>query len=135
MAVTYNIKGTTNSSFKVGKQGTGILYAGSLEANNLQATGNLTVTGNLVVSGTTTTVNSTTIDVQNSLRFEGATNDAHERVMVVYEDTLDDSADADLPVTATRVKHLSKLVEDGGAATDYSSEDAMVKTVLDAIWA
>ena len=31
------------------------------------------------------------------------TNDAHERVMVVYEDTLDDSADADLPVTATRV--------------------------------
>ena len=63
------------------------------------------------------------------------TNDAHERLMVVYEDTLDDSADADLPVTATRVKHLSKFVEDGGAATDYSGEDALVKTVLDAIWA
>ena len=44
--------------------------------------------------------------------------------MVVYEDTLDDSADADLPVTATRIKHLSKFVEDGGAATVYSSEDA-----------
>ena len=63
------------------------------------------------------------------------TNDAHERLMVVYEDTLDDSADADLPVTATRVKHLTKLVEDGGAATDYSGEDALVKTICDAIWA
>ena len=63
------------------------------------------------------------------------TNAAHESVMVVYEDTLDDSADADLPVTATRVKHLNKFVEDDGAATDYSGEDAMVKTILDAIWA
>ena len=73
----------------MGKQGTGILYAGSLEANNLQATGNLTVTGNLVVSGTTTTVNSTTIDVQNSLRFEGATNDAHETILTVTDPTAD----------------------------------------------
>lgn len=89
MAVTYNIKGTTNSSFKVGKQGTGTLYAGSLEANNLQATGNLTVTGNLVVSGTTTTVNSTQIDVQNSLRFEGATTDDYETVLTVTDPTAD----------------------------------------------
>tara|TARA_Y100000592_G_scaffold77831_1_gene122199 strand:+ start:598 stop:864 length:267 start_codon:yes stop_codon:yes gene_type:complete len=66
----------------------------------------------------------------------GATKmDAHERVMVVYEDTLDDSGDADLPVTATRVKHLTKLVEDDGAATNYSGEDALVKTVCAAIWA
>ena len=89
MAVTYNIKGTTNSSFKVGKQGTGTLYAGSLEANNLQATGNLTVTGNLVVSGTTTTVNSTQIDVQNSLRFEGATTDDYETTLTVEDPTAD----------------------------------------------
>lgn len=89
MAVTYNIKGTTNSSFKVGKQGTGILYAGSLEANDLQATGNLTVTGNLVVSGTTTTVNSTQIDVQNSLRFEGVTADAFETTLTITDPTAD----------------------------------------------
>ena len=63
------------------------------------------------------------------------TINAHETLMVVYEDTLDDSADADLPVTATRVKHLTKLVEDGGAATDYSGEDALVKSICDAIWA
>jgi hypothetical protein len=61
-------------------------------------------------------------------------NAKHESVMVVYEDTLDDSADADLPVTATRVKHLYKFVEDGGAATDYSGEDALVQTVCGAIW-
>ena len=70
MAVTYNIKGTTNSSFKVGKQGTGTVYAGSIEANNLTATGNLNITGNLTVSGTTTTIDATTIDVKNAFRFE-----------------------------------------------------------------
>jgi len=62
-------------------------------------------------------------------------NAKHESVMVVYEDTLDDSEDADLPVTATRVKHLYKFVEDGGEATDYSGEDALVQTVCGAIWA
>tara|TARA_R100000231_G_scaffold58791_1_gene48468 strand:+ start:452 stop:718 length:267 start_codon:yes stop_codon:yes gene_type:complete len=62
------------------------------------------------------------------------TNAKHETVMVVYHDTLDDSGDADLPVVATRVKHLSKFVEDGGAATGYATEDTLVKTILDAIW-
>tara|TARA_R100000231_G_C5275956_1_gene150121 strand:- start:259 stop:525 length:267 start_codon:yes stop_codon:yes gene_type:complete len=61
--------------------------------------------------------------------------DAHERVMVVYEDVLDDESDTDLPVTATRVKHITKLVADDGAETDYSKEHALVKTVCAAIWA
>jgi len=61
-------------------------------------------------------------------------NAKHETVMVVYEDTLDDSTDDDLPVVATRVKHLYKYVEDGGDATDYSGEDALVQTVCGAIW-
>ena len=61
--------------------------------------------------------------------------EAHETVMVVYEDVIDDESDADLPVTATRVKHLTKLVADDGAATDYSKEDALVKVVCAAIWA
>ena len=61
-------------------------------------------------------------------------NAKHESVMVVYEDTLDDSGDADLPVVATRVKYLHKYVEDGGEATDYSNEDDLVKTVCAAIW-
>ena len=62
-------------------------------------------------------------------------NAKHESLMVVYEDTLDDSTDADLPVTATRVKHLYKYVEDGGSATDYSGEDQLVQDIAGAIWA
>ena len=61
-------------------------------------------------------------------------NAKHETLMVVYEDTLDDSTDDDLPVTATRVKHLSKYQSDDGDATDYSGEDALVQTVCGAIW-
>lgn len=61
--------------------------------------------------------------------------DKHPTVMVVYHDTLDDDSDADLPVTATRTKHLTKFVSDGGSATDYSSEDALVKSICDKIWA
>ncbi len=62
-------------------------------------------------------------------------NAKHETVMVVYNHTFDDSEDASLPVGTTATKHLSKFVEDGGAATDYSTEDALVRTVCAAIWA
>jgi hypothetical protein len=65
---------------------------------------------------------------------DDAHNAKHETVMVVYEDTLDDSTDDDLPVVATRVKHLSKYVEDDGAATDYSGELQLVQDVCGAIW-
>ncbi len=63
------------------------------------------------------------------------TNAKHPTIMVVYNETFDDTGDADLPVTATKVKHMSKYVEDGGAATDYSNEDALVQTICGAIWA
>ena len=89
MAVTYNIKGTTNSSFKVGKSGTGTVYLNTLSADDLSATGNLTISGNLVVSGTTTTVNSTTIEVKDRFIFEGATTDAHETTLIVEDPTAD----------------------------------------------
>jgi hypothetical protein len=61
-------------------------------------------------------------------------NAKHESLMVVYQDTIDDPTDDDLPVTADRPKHLHKYVEDGGDATDYSGEDALVQTVCGAIW-
>ena len=63
-----------------------------------------------------------------------STNAKHETVMVVYEDTLDDSEDKDLPVVATRVKNLTKFVEDGGAATGYATEDNLVKDICGKIW-
>jgi len=89
MAVTYNIKGTTNSSFKVGKSGTGTVFLNTLSADDLSATGNLTVSGNLIVSGTTTTVNSNTIEVKDRFVFEGATADAHETTLIVADPTAD----------------------------------------------
>ena len=89
MAVTYNIKGTTNSSFKVGKTGTGTVYLNTLSADDLSATGNLTVSGNLIVQGTTTTVSSATIEVKEKFVFEGATADAHELTLQVADPTSD----------------------------------------------
>jgi hypothetical protein len=63
------------------------------------------------------------------------TNAKFPSIMVVYNDSMDDPEDADLPIIATRVKHLNKFVEDGGAATDVSGEDALVQTICTAVWA
>jgi hypothetical protein len=68
---------------------------------------------------------------------EDTANAKHETVMVVYENVLSGTGgDAHLDgQISTQVKHLRKFVEDGGDATDYSSEDALVQTVCGAIWA
>src|SRR6056300_1633888 len=50
---------------------------------------NLTVSGNLIVSGTTTTVDSTTIEVQNQLVFEGSTSDDFELTLTACDPTAD----------------------------------------------
>ena len=68
---------------------------------------------------------------------DATANAKHPTVMVVYENKLSGTgADAHLDGTvATEVKHLGKFVEDGGAATDVSGEDALVQTICGAIWA
>lgn len=63
-----------------------------------------------------------------------SSNAKHARVKAEYIDTLDDSGDADLPVSVGRTVLITKFVEDGGAATDYSSQDALVRTVCAAVW-
>ncbi len=83
----------------------------------------------------TTTVERLEVYSAPNASAEDTKNEKYPWVMVVYQDKLDEEGDADLPVTATRVKHLYKLVTDDGAATDYSKEDALVKTVCAAIWA
>jgi hypothetical protein len=50
---------------------------------------NITVTGNLTVEGTTTTIDSTTIEIQNSFKFEGATADAYETNLTTIDPTAD----------------------------------------------
>lgn len=51
--------------------------------------GDVTITGDLTVQGTTTTINSTTVEVQNAMVFEGATADAHEVTLTTVDPTAD----------------------------------------------
>ena len=64
-------------------------------------------------------------------------NAKHETLMVVYENTLTGTGgDAHLDgQVSTQVEHFSKFVADGGAATTLTSEDALVQTVANAVWA
>ena len=68
-------------------------------------------------------------------------NSGNPTVMVVYEDAMDDPSDNDLPVVATRVKHLYRytitVADDGtesSAATDVTGEDQLVQDICGAIW-
>ena len=117
MAITINAKGTSVPYFKIGKSGT-TLFQGSTDpvtsgytvnANDIwfdsgngtvkfrvsgawsgiTTASDLTVTGNLTVQGTTTTVNSTEINVQNALVFEGSTADAFETTLTLVDPTQD----------------------------------------------
>ena len=76
---------------------------------------------------------------------ESTLSEAWPTVMVVYEDVLDDPDDSELPVTATRVKHLSKFtlttttdsegeVTTTSAATVVTGEDALVQSICGAVW-
>ena len=67
--------------------------------------------------------------------------DGDPTLMVVYENTFDDSEDDTLPVTSTSVKNLVRNVvtvdEDGNettTATDVTGEDQMVQDVCGAVW-
>ena len=74
-----------------------------------------------------------------------SSNLKYPSVMAIYMDTLDDDSDDDLPVTATRVKHLEKFTITHGtdsngdpttssADTVVSGEDALVQTLCTALW-
>jgi hypothetical protein len=116
MAVTINAKGTSVPYFKIGKSGT-TFFQGDADPSasytvntndiwfdtsngtvkfrvsnawsGITTASDLTVTGDLTVQGTTTTVNSTEIQVQNSLKFEGSTSDAYETNLTVVNPTAD----------------------------------------------
>lgn len=116
MAVTLNARGTSVPYFKIGKSGT-TFYQGDADpssthtvntndvwfdtSNNtikfrvsnawsgITTASDLTVTGDLTVQGTTTTVNSTEIQVQNTLKFEGATSNDYETTLTVVDPTQD----------------------------------------------
>jgi hypothetical protein len=88
---SYLIVDTANSSESVaigtGVSGTAISIGHTTSETTVND--NLTVTGDLTVSGTTTTVDSTTINVQNTLVFEGSTANEHETTLTTVDPTAD----------------------------------------------
>src|SRR6056300_662173 len=67
----------------------GFNVGGTANVMTLAAGGDVTIAGDLTVQGTTTTVDSTTINVQTSFVFEGATDDANETTLAVEDPTAD----------------------------------------------
>jgi len=65
-----------------------IIKSGTTTAMTMSGA-DVTIAGNLTVNGTTTTINSTTVDVVNSFRFEGATADSFETNLTVVDPTAD----------------------------------------------
>ena len=82
---------------------------------------NLTLAGDLTVSGTTTTVDSTTINVQNALVFEGATDDAYETTLTTVDPTGSDK-------TVSLPNATDTLV--GKATTDVLTNKTLTSPVL-----
>ena len=93
----------------------------------------------------TTKVQRCEVYPKSNVDAEATVSAAWPTVMVVYEDMLDDTEDADLPVTATRVKHLEKFTTTPGtdsegnptvssAATVVTGEDQLVQDICGAVW-
>ena len=90
----------------------------------------------------TTTVERCEVYPAGDATAENTLSAAWPTVMVVYSDHIDDVSDDDLPVIATRVKHLSKFTvsvdsDDVETSDDtvVSGEDALVQTICTAVWA
>ena len=63
---------------------------------------------------------------------ENTTNAKHPTLSVWYFDTFTDSGVQSNPTGREIVLH--KFVEDGGAETDISSQDAIVQSIATAVW-
>ena len=62
------------------------------------------------------------------------TNAGNPGIHVVEKISLDDTEDDQLPITANAERNIWRYVEDGGSATDVSSEDALIQSIAGAIW-
>lgn len=89
----------------------------------------------------TTSVQRVEVYAQADATAADTINAGNATLMVVYEDSMDDPNDDDLPVTATRVKMLHRYTvttgDDGAptsAATDVTGENQMVQDICGALW-
>ena len=62
------------------------------------------------------------------------TNAGNPGIHVMERITLDDAGDNQLPITTVTERNIFRYVEDGGSATNVSSEDALIQTIAGAIW-
>ena len=89
----------------------------------------------------TTSVQRVEVYPQSDADASDTLNSGNPSVMVVYEDAMDDPDDNDLPVVATRVKHLRRYTitinddqTETSTATDVTGEDQLVQDICGAIW-
>ena len=64
-------------------------------------------------------------------------NNSVPTVNVEYINVFDDSEDTELPVSISKFTTIKKWVvaeDESTALTDYSSEDALVQSVCEAVW-
>ena len=85
---------------------------------------NLTVSGDLTVNGTTTSINSTTVDVVNSFRFEGSTADGFETNLTVVDPT------ADRTITLPNATGTVALTSDLTSYITASSTDTLTNKTI-----
>ncbi len=64
-------------------------WTAGTERMNINSTGAVTISGDLIVNGTTTTLNSTNIEITESIIFEGSTADDFETTFNVVDPTAD----------------------------------------------
>lgn len=63
---------------------------------------------------------------------DDTSNAKHPTINVWYFDTFTENSVSSSPVS--RLVEINKFVEDGGATTDVSGEDALVQSIATAIW-
>jgi hypothetical protein len=63
-----------------------------------------------------------------------STNAGNNEIEVFETIVLSDSSDSSFPIEQSTKRRVFRYVEDGGAATDVSSEHALVKSIAGAIW-
>jgi len=84
--------------------------------------GNVAISGNLTVSGTTTTIDSTVINIQNEVKFEGVTPNDFETSLVAEDPTADR--------TITLPNLTGTVILDAGAQTLYSKSINLNSNIL-----
>jgi hypothetical protein len=82
----------------------------------------------------TTTLKTVNVYPASDPSAESTTIAGNPSIFVVETVTLDDSEDDQLPFSRIIERDIFRYVEDGGAATDITSEDALVQTIAGAIW-